>query len=93
MEQWDVQFSPRAIKDLHSLPKNIQKNISDDLESISHVTSPISSTNVKKTKTQNNYYRYRSGDYRVIFKIINHNIQVLRIINRKDLEKILSQLL
>lgn len=93
MEQWDVQFSPRAIKDLHSLPKNIQKNISDDLASFSYLRSPISSNNVKKIKTQNNYYRYRSGDYRVIFKIMNHHIQILRIINRKDLEKILSQLL
>lgn len=93
MKQWNFQFSPRAIKDLHILPKNIQKDILNDLESLTFSISPSTSNNIKKIKTKNNYYRYRSGDYRIIFKIINHNIQVLRIINRKGLEKILSQLL
>jgi len=36
-------------------------------------------------------YRLRSGDYRVLYRLQSHNITIMRIINRKELEKIIKR--
>ena len=46
----------------------IQKEISDSIDKIK--TSPFSDPNVKKLKPPlNDYYRCRTGDYRIIFAV------------------------
>jgi mRNA-degrading endonuclease RelE of RelBE toxin-antitoxin system len=37
-------------------------------------------------------YRLRSGDYRVLYRIDEAAVTVMRVINRKDLERTLRQL-
>lgn len=38
-------------------------------------------------------YRLKVGDYRVIYEIVKREIPILRVIHRKDLEKIIKNLL
>ena len=75
-------YTRRAIKDVEKLDKNVKKRIGDKLFRLKQdpflyaekLTNPILGT-----------YRFRIGDYRVIFDIVENEIVVLRIGHRKNI--------
>lgn len=76
---------PRAIRDLEKLPKNIIKRVHEKIISIKN--NPRSSDCVKLT--QEDGYRVRSGDYRILYRISNKEkiIYIYHIKHRKDTYK------
>lgn len=87
-----IFFAPRAIKDLKGFPREVQKGILDDLEALAIASNPLISGKVKKLKGREGLYRLRTENHRTLFKLTKEGIQVIRSFDRKDLNKILSQL-
>jgi mRNA interferase RelE/StbE len=71
-------------KDLKNLPKSEIKKILNGIEE-RIVANPYLGKPLKGDFR--GCYRYRFGDYRVIYSVINEEILILRIGNRKDIYK------
>lgn len=79
---YDIQYDPKAIKQLQKLNKQIASNILDGIEE--YFQNPIS-TKIKKLKTPfDGGYRLRLGDYRVIFYQEDEFILISKIAHRKQ---------
>jgi len=74
-------FNKKAEKDLEKLPFKIAKKI---LMEISQLKNFPNVRNVKKLTNFSPDYRFRIGDYRVLFEVENDKIIIYRILHRKD---------
>jgi mRNA-degrading endonuclease RelE of RelBE toxin-antitoxin system len=83
-------FTNASFKDLERLDKNIRERILTELKSLS--SFPLDSKrDIKKLKgLGKNIYRLRVGEFRVIYFLSDIRLVVLRIIDRKDLVKIIN---
>lgn len=63
---YQIEFTKSAIKQLNKLPNNIQERI--DARILDLATEPRPN-GVKKLKYDENSYRIRVGDYRLIYEI------------------------
>jgi len=77
----NIIFTDEAIKDLKNLDKQIAKLLLKKIENLRNY--PLV-TNIKKLKNFYPPYRYRIGDYRILFDIENENIIIFKIKHRKD---------
>ncbi len=81
---YKILFTNRSLKDLENIEPVIQKRIAAKLKEYS--AEPLKYS--KKLSNSNlGSYRFRIGDYRVIFDIDKENIVVLRIGHRKNIYK------
>jgi mRNA interferase RelE/StbE len=78
----EVLLTNHAIKDLKNLNETIQKLIKEKLKDYSSNPSQYAK---KLTDPIIGEYRFRIGDYRIIFDIQGNDIIVLRIGHRKDI--------
>ncbi len=78
--KYDVQFKPRAVKDIESLPVRAQSKVIRDIEKMSDGLKG----DVKKLTDFTPEYRLRVGDYRVLFELENHSIVIYRVRHRRD---------
>ena len=94
--EFHVEFTTRAVKDLKKLPKSVQKQILK--ESIQLETEPFQFKNkIKKIRGINfPCYRLRidfqSDSYRLFYGIDENIIYVLRVISKKDADKIINRI-
>lgn len=86
-----VELSPRALRDLKALEKADAGEILDDLKILQTRPWP-GSPKVKKLEGHKNLYRIRTGDYRSLFEPTVRGVVVLRVLDRKELERILRNL-
>jgi mRNA interferase RelE/StbE len=78
----NIQYDPKAIKQLKKLDKTIASNILDGIEE--YFNNPII-TKIKKLKTPfDGAYRLRIGDYRVIFYQEDDLVLISKIAHRKQ---------
>lgn len=77
---YDIEFKPRAVKDLKSLPKAAQERILAKIELLRNNLAG----DVKRLTDFTPEYRLRVGDYRVLFEVEDNRIIVYRVLNRKD---------
>jgi len=78
--KYDIQFKPRAVKDIEKLPSRLQTNIIKDIEKMSVDLSG----DVKRLTNFTPEYRLRVRDYRVLFEIENRSIIVYRVLHRRE---------
>lgn len=86
-----VELSPRAFRDLKGLEKAAAGEILDDLKILQTRPWP-GPPKVKKLEGHKNLYRIRTGDYRSLFEPTEKGVVVLRVLDRKELERILRNL-
>lgn len=79
---YDLIYTNRAIKDIKKLSPEIKKRIGNTLLRYKSDPQKYSET-LKETKMGT--YRFRIGDYRVIFDIEGSQIVVLRVGHRRDI--------
>lgn len=79
-------FRPRAEKDLKKLPANVQLQIIQKLKYFLSAPNPLNFASYLKD-TDLGTYRFRVGNYRVIFDIEDNTIKILTLGNRKDIYK------
>jgi len=87
---YEVIFTNASFKDIEKLEKSNRDKIFTELKSISGF--PLNfKKDIKKLKgIGKNIYRLRVGEFRVIYLLSDIKIIILRIINRKDLDKIIN---
>ena len=77
---YEIEFKPRALKDLKALPQSAQRRIIAKLEALRNDLAG----DVKRLTNFTPEYRLRVGDYRILFEVVDHTLIVYRIIHRKD---------
>jgi len=81
---YKVIFTQRALKDLENIDKETQNRIATKLKEYSK--EPLRYAR-RLVSPKIGAYRFRVGDYRVIFDIDRENIVILRIGHRKSIYK------
>lgn len=77
-------YTNTAYKDIKKLDIVAKKRIGKKIEE--HSKDPLS-TSKKLTNSSIGTYRWRIGNYRVVFDIDNENIVVLRVGHRREIYK------
>ena len=78
--KYDIQFKPRAVKDIEKLSSRIKTKIIKDIE----VMGDDLAGDVKRLTNFTPEYRLRVGNYRVLFEIENKSIIVYRVRHRRE---------
>jgi mRNA interferase RelE/StbE len=76
-----VQFTSTADEQLDRLPRRLQKRIVKKLELYSQQPDPLK---FAEPLTGSNEYRFRIGDYRVIFEVLHDTLWVTAIKRRDE---------
>jgi mRNA interferase RelE/StbE len=77
---YDVEFRPKAAKDLNRLSPDVARRILDKIAVLRHDLSG----DVKQLVHFTNEYRLRVGDYRVLFDLDGQRIIIYRIRHRSE---------
>ena len=75
-----VQWEPIAVKDMRSLPRNVQEKVGEHLDKLAHGFQG----DIIKMKGERDRYRLRVGRYRILFKLEGNRVVVYRIRTRGD---------
>ena len=78
--QFKVEIKPRAIKDLHAIPKQVALRI---LNSIKLLENNLQG-NVKRLTNFTPEYRLRVGNYRILFEVEEGTVIVYRVKHRQE---------
>ena len=82
--KYELVYTQRAIKDIQKLDAQIKARIGKTL--LRYKEAPLDFAE-RLTDSAIGSYRFRIGDYRVIFDIEGHDIVVLRVGNRREIYK------
>lgn len=82
----EYYFKPQALNNLKQLSKSVQKRILNKLDFYTQASEPLKFA-IKLTDSKLGEYRFRIGDYRVIFDLENNKIIVLIIGHRGSIYK------
>ena len=77
---YEVDFKPKAMKDLDNLPPDIARRI---VEKIDGLRNDLSG-DVKRLTNFTPEYRLRIGDYRALFEVENGRVVVYRVRHRRE---------
>lgn len=77
---YEIEFKPRAIKDLKLLPMTAKRRILARIEALRDDLNG----DVKKLTNFTPEFRLRVGDYRVLFEVEEAKVVVYRVVQRKD---------
>ena len=92
MSKFNVTLTEHAIDDLKDIPKDLRHQIHRDLRNLEFSPFP-SGANIKRLKGFGQpVYRLRSGNYRILYYIRENNVIILRVIDRKVLERAIRRL-
>ena len=80
---YQIDFKPRALKDLKRLPPGQQDRVLEKIEALRNDLAG----DVKRLTNFTPEYRVRVGDYRVLFEIAGATVVVYRVLHRKDAYK------
>lgn len=91
MRVFGIQLAKTAAGDLDSIPDDLRRKIIEDIKIL--YTDPfLFGGNIKKLRGfKPPLYRLRSGDYRVLYRVKDEIVTIMRVIDRKDLERIIKQ--
>ena len=83
MVSYSVSLVPSARKELRRLPK---PDLARTHEKIAHLAGNPRPHGVEKLTDQEDAYRLRQGDYRIVYHIDNsrHHVTILRIRHRRE---------
>ncbi|MFB3886390.1 MAG: type II toxin-antitoxin system RelE/ParE family toxin [Thermodesulfobacteriota bacterium] len=92
MDRFRVALTEHAIADLKNIPEELRNQVHQDLHSLESAPFP-SGKRIKRLKGfRPAVYRLRSGDFRVLYHIKGEIITVLRVIDKKLLERVIRRL-
>ena len=92
MKKFGIQLTYSAVEDLDCIPEDRHTKIVDLIKKFS--SDPFTpDTNIKKLKGfKLPLYRIRSGDYRILYRLQEKTIIIMRVIDRKDLDRVIKGL-
>ena len=77
---YQIEFKPRAIKDLEAIDRNEARRVIDKISSLQNDLAG----DVKRLTHFTPEYRLRAGSYRVLFEVEGAKVVIYRIRHRKD---------
>lgn len=80
--KYELVYTARAVRDVKALDENVKQRIGKTI--IRYKEDPLAYAE-KLTDTTLGTYRFRIGDYRVIFDIEGRDVIILRIGHRKEI--------
>ena len=85
-------MTEHATDDLKDISKEFREKIHQDLKALESAPFP-SATYIKRLRGfRPPVYRLRSGDFRVLYHIQGNTVTILRVIDRKLLERVIKRL-
>lgn len=78
------EFTLPALSEIKKLPKNIQRQILKKLDYFVSIDQPLNFAN-RLINSEIGQYRFRIGDYRVVFDLEGEKIVVLAVGHRRDI--------
>lgn len=81
---FSYEFKPQAVRDFKKLPKNIQKKLIKKLDFYVGTGKPLAFSD-HLINFEIGSYRFRIGDYRVIFDVNDEKIIILTLGHRKEI--------
>jgi mRNA-degrading endonuclease RelE of RelBE toxin-antitoxin system len=87
-----IRLTKSAADDMDSLAPAIRKRIVADIRGLESDPYRPGPQTKKLTRFRPPLFRLRSGDFRVLFRIQERTILILRVIDRKNLERIIKRL-
>jgi mRNA interferase RelE/StbE len=87
---YTIQFKNSALKTLYKLPKDTAYKIALEIDGLSREPRPHG---CKKLQGQDNLYRIRIGNYRVVYQVFDRVLVVLVVLvgDRKEIYRRLQQ--
>jgi mRNA-degrading endonuclease RelE of RelBE toxin-antitoxin system len=91
--KYDIIFSPIAAQDLRSLSAFERSQVRDAIERhLRHQPKHISRSRIKRLRGFSKpQYRLRVGDFRVFYDVVEKQVQILIIVNKKQAEDWLNK--
>lgn len=86
MKKYKIEYRKTAVKDIRKLDAVTQKRLGKKIEHILSLPDPMSHAK-KLVDSQLGQYRWRVGDYRVVFDLDGSTIVVLRVQHRSEVYK------
>lgn len=80
----EYRFTKQAVKEFSRLPKNYQKQILKKLDYFVNSSDPLRYAK-KMVDIELGEYRFRIGDYRVIFDIEDSYLRILVVGHRREI--------
>jgi mRNA interferase RelE/StbE len=92
LKRFKIQLTRSAVDDINKISEKQRTKIIASVEKLS--SDPFATRiSIKKLRGfKPPLYRLRSGDYRVLYRAEKNTITIMRVINRKELEKIIKRL-
>lgn len=88
METMKPIWMKKAKKYYDKSPKSFQKRVDNAIrELVELFPDVLRSGNVKSMQGANDIFRYRVGDFRILFSVIAENLYILEIGSRGDIYK------
>ena len=81
--RYQIEFKPRAIKDLKALPAAEVRRIMAKIEALGNDLAG----DVKNLTDFTEEYRLRVGNYRALFEVEGEKVVIYRVLHRKDAYK------
>lgn len=82
--KYQVVFKPTALKDLKKLPKTLQRRIKEKLEFYLTQVEPLDYAVQLVDSQKYEEYKFRVGDYRIVFDKQDSTLIILYIEHRRD---------
>lgn len=86
MNNYRIQFKTSAAKEFKTLPPSVKQRVGESLDQLQQDPRP---SGVVKLQGEDQLYRVRVGDYRIVYTIDDHDkiIKITRIRHRQDVYK------
>lgn len=85
--KYRLVFKPTALKDLKKLPKTLQRRIKEKMEFYLARAEPLDYAVELAGDKKSGEYRFRVGDYRIVFDRQKNTLTVLYIEHRRGVYK------
>jgi mRNA-degrading endonuclease RelE of RelBE toxin-antitoxin system len=92
MARFAVRLTKSAADDPDALPPETRKRIGSDLHGLETDPYPLGEKTKKLRGFHPALHRMRSGDFRIIYRLQDETIFILRILDRKNLKRIIKRL-
>lgn len=92
MTRFTVQLTRAAVKDLDAVAPVLRRRLAEELLALADLATSWPPGIKRLRGFAFPLYRLRSGDHRVLFRLDEPVVTILRVINRKDLERTLRHL-
>ena len=92
MRNFHLQLTKSAVNDLDSISDDQREKILKDIKSLSGNPLSFGIPFKKLRGFKPPLYRLRSGDHRVLYQLQGDIVTIMRVIDLKDLEKIIKRI-